>query len=289
MKRTLFVFFLFTLFVPQAFAAKPIPGWTSTLAEAQQQAKKGNRLIFVDMFADWCGWCHKIEKEVFPTPQFKAATKNMVLLRLDTEDGKEGTQFSRSRGVRSLPTFLILTADLQLAGEIRGYAPTDPFVARIDEIVASHEKFQKLVASEASFGSDQRKRVDLGKEFIARQQYAAAEERLKKAIASSGSLPAEVRDDAFYHLAVAQVRQKKFAEARQTIQKAKQLKGKSDAAQRTYLLLGELEIEQGNLKAALDTFVRFKVDFPSSPLVRNVEQVIPRLEQAVMAASGGSR
>jgi len=59
--------------VPHAYAAAN--PWIRSLPDAQKKAKAANQLIFVDLFADWCGWCHRMEQEVFPSQAFQNATK----------------------------------------------------------------------------------------------------------------------------------------------------------------------------------------------------------------------
>ena len=123
--------------VPHAHAGT----WLKTVAAAQKVAKEKKQLILVDMFAEWCGWCHRFEREVFPSKAFQDATADLVLLRLNTEDGKEGTQMSRKFGVTSLPTFLLLTPELTSAGQIRGYSPPGPFAQKLKETRNAHTTF----------------------------------------------------------------------------------------------------------------------------------------------------
>ena len=100
--------------------------WIKSFAQAQQKAKTKNQHIFVDLFADWCGWCHRFEQDVIPSQAFQQATDDMVLLRLNTEDQGDGTSFARRYSVTSLPTFLILDKDAIIVGIIRGYqVPAD--------------------------------------------------------------------------------------------------------------------------------------------------------------------
>ncbi|MEO8035043.1 MAG: thioredoxin family protein, partial [Acidobacteriota bacterium] len=80
MKRLFLIAVLAVVVVPQASAGP----WLKSLAAAQKKAKDSNQLIFVDLFAEWCGWCHKMEQEVFPSQTFQSATDNKVLLRLNT-------------------------------------------------------------------------------------------------------------------------------------------------------------------------------------------------------------
>ena len=57
---------------------------------AQQEAKANNKLLLLDFTgSDWCGWCIKLNKEVFSKPEFKDyANKNLVLMEVDFPRGK---------------------------------------------------------------------------------------------------------------------------------------------------------------------------------------------------------
>jgi thioredoxin-related protein len=260
---------------PQTFAGQ---SWVKTVAAAQKIAKEKNQLILVDMFADWCGWCHRFEREVFPTKVFQDATADMVLLRLNTEDGKEGTQMSRRFGVSSLPTFLLLTPDLTSAGMIRGYAPPEPFVKNLKETRAQHVLFQQRVKNEAKL--DHFARLALAKEFNSRSDFASALPRLQKLMKEKG-VPAAVRDQAYYELAFAQAMQNKLTDAQKTIRELLMLSRAGDAVERSRLLLGQTYLQQGNLVAARDEYRSFKDTFPDSPLLGNIEQVLAELEKRV--------
>jgi thioredoxin-related protein len=173
------------LFVQQASASP----WLKDIASAQKIAKEKNQLIFVDLFADWCGWCHRFEQEVIPSQSFQNATDKMVLLRLNTEDGKDGSKFARDFSVNSLPTFLVLNKDLMIAGIIKGYAPAKEFAASLGDAEVKYNDFMKRAADEASISKDYAKRLALAKEFESRAAYAQSEARLKKLVAEPGIPP----------------------------------------------------------------------------------------------------
>jgi len=259
---------------PQTFAGP----WLKSIAAAQKSAKEKNQLILVDMFAEWCGWCHKMEQEVFPSEVFQKATDDMVLLRLDTEDGGEGTELAQKFSVRTLPTFLVLTPDMAVAGVIRGYAPAADFVESLKNVEKQHEAFEKRVKNEASIATDYQKRLDLAREFTQRFALSDSELRLKKLVNDKGA-PANIRDAAWYELAVSQVLQKKYAEALKTIAAFGKVQTKGESYERARLLAGQIYMEQGNILGAANEFRNFKATFPNSPLVRNVDMVLPDLER----------
>ena len=48
-------------------------GWSSDFAAAKKEAAASNKDLLVDFTgSDWCGWCIKLDKEVFSQEPFKA-------------------------------------------------------------------------------------------------------------------------------------------------------------------------------------------------------------------------
>lgn len=59
--------------------------WTTDVMKADSISKKTQKPIFGFFTgSDWCGWCHKLQREVFAKKEFvNWANKNVVLLELD--------------------------------------------------------------------------------------------------------------------------------------------------------------------------------------------------------------
>lgn len=263
--------------VPQSFAAT---GWIKSLATAQKQAKEKKQFIFVDLFAQWCGWCHQFEQVVYPSEAFQKATSKMVLLRLDTEDGNDGTRFAQKYQVTSLPTFLILNPDMTIVGAIRGYAPPNDFVKMISDTLTKYRAFQSLAATESTFATDYDKRLELAKQFVSRQNYAAAEPRLKR-LTAEPAVPVAVRDAAYYELGIVYLLEGKFDDVKRTISAFGKVQSSGEAYERATLLASDVCLAQGNLRCAADELRTFKQRFPNSPLNANVDQMLPSIERQI--------
>ena len=278
MKRVAFLFSVILLLAPGAFASP----WVTSLATAQKKAKDSKQLIFVDLFADWCGWCHRFEQEVIPSAAFQNSTDDKVLLRLNTEDGKDGSRFAREFGINSLPTFLVLNSDLMIAAMIRGYAPSKEFVDSMKDSLAKYNDFQKRVAGESAISGDYPKRLDLAREFTSRFGLKEGETRLRKLITEKGA-PADVRDGAYYELAVSLLLQQRADEAVKTILSFGKLQNKGEAYERARFLLAQIYMQQGNLMAAANELRSFKTQFPNSPLRAQVEVMLPGVERQLQS------
>ncbi len=118
-----------------AFAAAPAAAapahWRDRADAAFAEAREGEKLVLVDLYADWCGWCKVMDKDVFSTPEFEAFAVDFVLLRVDVEDGADGTAMQRRYGAGSLPTLLLLDGKRALVGQVQGFHPTAKLLGRI--------------------------------------------------------------------------------------------------------------------------------------------------------------
>ena len=264
------------VFVPQAYAGP----WIRSLATAQKKAKDARQLIFVDMFAEWCGWCHKFEQDVIPSQAFQNATDSMVLLRLNTEDQGEGTNLARRYNVTTLPTFLLLDREGVIVGIIRGYQPPSDFANSIKDVEGRYDAFMKRVSGERAIAGDFQKRLDLAKEFRVRYALPQAEERFKK-LTLERTVPANIRDESYYELALSQLLQKKYDDSMATIQKFSTVTKKGEQYEKSRLLMGDVYLQQGKFDRAVAEYRNFKAAFPQSPYVKNVDMVLPQIEQRV--------
>ncbi len=123
-----------TLAAAPAVAA-PEGEWLTSYDAAKAAAQKSGKPILVNFSgSDWCGWCIKLDKEVFSTPEFKAwAEKNVVLMVADFPRRKTvdpatkavNEELMKQHGVRGFPTILFLTADGAKIGQ-SGYKPGGP-------------------------------------------------------------------------------------------------------------------------------------------------------------------
>jgi len=120
-------------------AALPLAAqtWEHDLASAQRRAKAEHKLIFADVWTEWCGWCIKLQKDVFPSPEGKAALAGVVPVSLKTQlkngSPTELKSLENRFQVEGFPTLLILDADGKVVRRHSGYLPPREFSQWIRE------------------------------------------------------------------------------------------------------------------------------------------------------------
>jgi thioredoxin 1 len=86
-----------------------------------QEAKKQNKLIFIDAYASWCGPCRMLKRNTFPDK--KAGyffNKNFINTTIDMEQG-EGVILSQKFGVEAYPTLIIADTNGIPVAYTKGY------------------------------------------------------------------------------------------------------------------------------------------------------------------------
>jgi len=88
----------------------PEKTWKEILA----QAKKENKLVFLDAYASWCGPCKYMQSDVFTDEAVGTYfNKNFINVKMDMEKG-EGVQLSEQFGLTSYPTLYFIDGDGKL-------------------------------------------------------------------------------------------------------------------------------------------------------------------------------
>lgn len=121
------------------------PGWSEDYQASLAKAKTDNKVTLLDFTgSDWCGWCIKIDKEIFSQPEFQEyAAKNLELVELDfphkktlpAHVQKQNEKLAKEYGIRGFPTIVVLNSQGKKIGQL-GYMPGGPsaFIAELEKL-----------------------------------------------------------------------------------------------------------------------------------------------------------
>ena len=135
--------------------------WETDISVAMEKAKKEGKDILINFTgSDWCGWCKKLDSEVFSKPDFDAtAGKQFIYLYLDfpqaeelkakVVDPKMNDKHRDDMGVNGYPTIMLADAMLRPYGRT-GYLPGGPeaYLKNLEELRTEGDKLKKMLAAE---------------------------------------------------------------------------------------------------------------------------------------------
>jgi thioredoxin-related protein len=132
--------------------------WKS-YAEAVRNAKESGRPVLIDVFTDWCGWCKKMDRDVYAdTSVQRVLSERFELVKLNAEssavheiDGERYSEKSIAQGygVTGYPTTVFLNGQGEAITSVPGYLPKNTFLVVLDYIgteaykTVSWKDFQK--------------------------------------------------------------------------------------------------------------------------------------------------
>ncbi|SOE20372.1 Thioredoxin [Spirosomataceae bacterium TFI 002] len=101
-----------------------------------QQAAESNKLVFVDLYAVWCGPCKYMDENVFKLPSvINKFSKNFVNYKVDVESF-DGVNVSLNYKVNSFPTYLFLDKDGKVVHRLEGMFTEEGLIAEADFALA---------------------------------------------------------------------------------------------------------------------------------------------------------
>ncbi len=100
--------------------------WVKDYEQGLAQARDEKRPVILDFYADWCGWCKVLDREVYAHPDMAKPLAAYVCIKIDVD---REPQVAHAYQVSSLPRTVVLNAEGRIVGDQIGYLPKERFQA----------------------------------------------------------------------------------------------------------------------------------------------------------------
>jgi protein disulfide-isomerase len=151
MKKLMFVCLL-VLTAPTLLAAEGVDYFHSDWEKAKETAKKQDKPIYVHFTTEWCGWCRRIEDDVYRKAEGKKALEPFVPVSLDcTVRDREGEALKEAQENRKLmeqwggggyPFLVQVTPEGVVFNSWSGYRPMQQFTTALKDALQSLKEFR---------------------------------------------------------------------------------------------------------------------------------------------------
>ena len=131
MKRVLLPLLLISSAVVGAHAASI--SWKRTYSIATAEAKSTGKLVMIDFYTDWCGWCKKLDSDTYPAPAVVKESERFVPIKLNAEKDADGIRLAKKFSVSGYPTILFIDSHENLVYKIVGYEAPKEFATAMSK------------------------------------------------------------------------------------------------------------------------------------------------------------
>lgn len=132
MVRKIGIAFFALIVTVAALAQEPGVKWfKGSLDKAMEAAKKEDKIVFIDFYADWCSPCKMLDKMVWQDADSARQIKAMKVIPMKMDAEKEGLEAARKYSVRSYPTILFIDRDGKEIARIAGFKDKNDVIENI--------------------------------------------------------------------------------------------------------------------------------------------------------------
>lgn len=94
--------------------------------------KKLGKKIFIDFYADWCGYCRMMDRSTFKDASVVAIlNRDFIPVKVHSDMEKE---IALRYNITALPHIAFISEDGKRIGSIPGYIPSDKLVKILEEV-----------------------------------------------------------------------------------------------------------------------------------------------------------
>ena len=115
----------------RASRADEIIPWRASYAAALDEARAGNKRVFVYFTADWCAPCQSLKHTTWADKNVEAALRDYVPVKVDVD---RQADVASKYNVDSIPAYFVLDASGGVVGNWVGAFPPGKFVEELNRV-----------------------------------------------------------------------------------------------------------------------------------------------------------
>ena len=253
--------------------------WEKKFDEAIKKARHTGKPLVVDFWAEWCGWCHRLDRTTYADPAVVRRAQDFVAVKVNTEGSRRDLAVSAKYGVRSLPTILFLSPQGRQLFRLNGYQGPGQFPRTLE---AARHVADRVIAWETALEADPddaTAALGLGRHLYEQEYFDEAQALLRIAVAHDSQARVDERREARMLLAILAHVARDFGEAERLVKEALSLGPDPDEQTRLLFVLGRTYVSAGRQEEGVATFEVIVRQFPQSPMAQKAKETLITLRR----------
>ena len=243
-------------------AKKPVPAaitWTHAIDAALADAQAHHRPILLDMYTDWCEWCHALDDTTYVDPAFVQYSRRFTMSRINAE---VDTVTAAHYHVAGYPTVLVLNEKGEELDRVVGYARAPEFMAQVEDVLAGRNTLASVLAQEPAHANDPEFIYKLADRLADHGRVEESKQHFLKFVTMDPKNVSGRVDDAYYRLARMARKARDYAADRAYARIILDKYPDSDMMRPAFLEEGQGYSKDGKLEKARSIFLDYAKRFP---------------------------
>jgi thiol-disulfide isomerase/thioredoxin len=253
--------------------------WEKNFDEALKKAKASGKPVMIDFWAEWCGWCHRLDQTTYVDPRVLKLGQDFVVVKVDTEAGGRQTEIAERYDVVQLPTILFVSPQGRAIHRVTGFQGPGRFPASMEK---ARELGARVIGWETALQKDAKDAhalMQLGVHLFEQESYEESRELLTRAARNDAASPVSARRHTRMLIGIIQTYDKKYAEAEDALKQALALKPADELEPRLLFVLGRAYVNWGKQDKARSVMQQLLNEYPGSPMSAKARDTLEALNR----------